>query len=254
MSRNHRPRRSWLLGCLLVLFLNGCQKVELYSNLSEREGNEILATLLTQGIAADKIRTKDFVSIRVPEADVARAIEILRRQGFPRERFTDLGQIFQKQGLISSPMEERVRYTYGLSQMLAETLTQIDGVLSARVLIVLPAEAPFGQTTPPSSASVFIKYLPGLAVEEAVPRIKTLVQNSVDGLSYDNISVALFPSADVELETDLHSAQGDASGAHWPWIPAILSILLVCALGAVGYLGWRMRRAAGAMPKTSHDG
>jgi type III secretion protein J len=90
---------------------------------------------------------------------MSRAIELLRRQGFPRERFTDLGQIFQKQGLISSPMEERVRYTYGLSQMLAETLTQIDGVLSARVLIVLPEEAAFGQKPAPSSASVFVKYL-----------------------------------------------------------------------------------------------
>lgn len=254
MSRNHRPHRSWLLGCLLVLFLTGCQKVELYSNLSEREGNEILAVLLTQGIAADKTRTKDFVGIRVPEADVARSIEILRRQGFPRERFTDLGQIFQKQGLISSPMEERVRYTYGLSQMLAETLTQIDGVLSARVLIVLPAEAAFGQTQPPSSASVFIKYLPGLAVEEAVPRIKTLVQNSVDGLSYDNISVALFPSTDIEPGTDWLSTPADAKVGHWPWIAAMLTILLVCALGTIGYLGWRMRRAMGATSKTTRDG
>lgn len=248
-----RVHRRWLIGCLWVLlFLTGCQKVELYSNLSEREGNEILAVLLDHDIAATKTRTKEFVTISVPETDVARAIEILRRQGFPRERFTDLGQIFQKQGLISSPMEERVRYTYGLSQMLAETLTQIDGVLSARVLIVLPEAASFGQTAPPASASVFIKYLPGMAVEESVPRIKTLVQNSVDGLSYDNISVALFPSADSPRDSDGIQPPESPPRPYWPSIAMVLAILLAASLGAAAYLVWRIRRPRRVTETATH--
>jgi type III secretion protein J len=239
---------------LLALLLSGCQKVELYSNLTEREGNDILAVLLAQNVAATKTRAKEFVTISVPKAEVAQAIELLRRQGFPRERFTDLGQIFQKQGLISSPMEERVRYTYGLSQMLAETLTQIDGVLSARVLIVLPEEAAFGQKPAPSSASVFVKYLPGMEIEESIPRIKTLVQNSVDGLSYDKISVALFPQNDSPPTTVLGAplqTSGDAS-SPWPWVAALLALLLILSFGASAYLWWRMRRRADTM-KTTGD-
>lgn len=241
-----------LMVALLALLLSGCQKVELYSNLSEREGNEILAVLLSHDIAATKTRTKEFVTISVPQSEVARAIEILRRQGYPRERFTDLGEIFQKQGLISSPMEERVRYTYGLSQMLAETLTQIDGVLSARVLIVLPEAAVFGQPQAPSSASVFVKYLPGLEIEESIPRIKTLVQNSVDGLSYDKISVALFPQYDSPRIATL-GPPPERAAVIQPWIVALLGLLLILSSGISVYFWWRTHSSAGAM-KTGGNG
>lgn len=235
-----------LMGCALIFALVGCQKIELYSNLSEKEGNEMLAVLLEHNIQATKTRTKEFIKIAVPEDDVAKAIDILQRNGFPRDRFTDLGQIFQKQGLISSPLEERVRYTYGLSQMIAETLNQIDGVLSARVLIVLPEDSQYGKTTKPSSASVFIKFRPGLDVEDAIPRIKMIVQNSVDGLSYDNISVALFPAKDTppSVMTPAMEDKADANGKFgWPIVlTAILGGLFLLALAGNGYLFWRMRR------------
>lgn len=246
-----------LMMTLLVLLLSGCQKVELYSNLTEREGNEILAVLLGHDIAATKSRAKEFVTISVPESEVARAIELLRQQGFPRERFTDLGQIFQKQGLISSPMEERVRYTYGLSQMLAETLTQIDGVLAARVLIVLPEEAAFGQKPVPSSASVFVKYRPSVEIEDSISRIKTLVQNSVDGLSYDKISVALFPQYESPQTSMLGASLGDANrdaASPWPWVAALLGALLILSSGASAYLWRRMRQSAGTLKTADNDG
>lgn len=253
--RAESPLVRVLMIGLLALLLAGCQKVELYSNLSEREGNEILAELLGHDIAATKTRAKEFVTVSVPRTEVARAIEILRRQGFPRERFSDLGQIFQKQGLISSPMEERVRYTYGLSQMLAETLTQIDGVLSARVLIVVPEAATFGQTQAPSSASVFVKYLPGLDIEESIPRIKTLVQHSIDGLRYENISVALFPQQEPSRSADLQAAADGPSGAvsSWPWVAALLGLLLILSSGASAYFWWRLRRAAGGLKVGGDD-
>lgn len=232
-------RWRWTCAGLLLLLLAGCQKVELYANLTEKEGNEMLAVLLAQQIPAVKTRTKDSVKITVPQNQVARAMEILQRYGFPRERFTHLGNIFQKQGLISSPLEERVRYTFGLSQMIAETLQQIDGVLSARVLIVLPEDTPFGKTAQPSSASVFIKYLPGLGVEDAIPKIKMIVQHSVDGLDYQKISVALFPSRET-----LPAPAPPPSDDAWPLWPLLLGGGLLAALGGNGYLFWRTRRLA----------
>ncbi len=243
----------WLIGWLLILALAGCQKVDLYSDLSEKEGNEMLAVLLAHDIPATKSRTKEFVKLTVAQDNVAAAIETLQRYGFPRDRFTDLGQIFQKQGLISSPLEERVRYTFGLSQMISETLNQIDGVLSARVLIVLPEESQFGKKTSPSSASVFIKYLPGLGVEDAIPRIKMIVQNSVDGLNYDNISVVLFPAR--ETASSLRGAPAPDKtdqGPVWPMLPALLGGLFLLALGGNGYLFWRMRRAQRSPENITH--
>lgn len=232
-----------LLGLALCLLLSACNDVDLYSNLTEKEGNEMLALLLEQNIPATKTRSKDTVKISVAQVDVARSIALLQSHGYPRDRFTHLGDIFQKQGLISSPLEERVRYTFGLSQMVAETLQQIDGVLAARVLIVLPEEAQFGKTTQPSSASVFIKYRPGLSVEEAIPKIKMIVQHSVDGLDYEKISVALFPTRDPPS-----TAEPPSTPASLPWLPLLLGAGLLMALIVNGYLFWRMRRGTNRNP------
>lgn len=228
-------RRQWLIG-VLALLLAGCGKVDLYTNLSEKEANDIMAALLVHQIPATRTQVKDVVTITVPIDQVVAAIDILRRQGLPRDQYTNLGTIFQKEGLISSPLEERVRYTYGLSQTLAEAINQIDGVLTARVIIVLPEQAAFGKTATISSASVLIRYLPGRGVEEAIPAIKMLVQKGVDGLSYDNISVSLFP---LHEGPPMPMAPRSASG--WPLLASILAGLLLLALGGCGYLFWRWR-------------
>ncbi len=254
-----RTGARWLVGCLLAVVLAGCQ-VELYSEVSENEGNEILAVLLSHNIPATKmVGKKSMVTIMVDEADVAASVEILKRNGFPRDEFASLGELFKKDGLISSPLEDRVRFTYGLSQTISETLSQIDGVLTARVHIVLPKPEPLEELTDPASASVFIKYRPGMGVEESIPKIKMIVQNSVEGLSYDKISVALFAAQDnpvmepkgpplfhflgMQIAVDSFREFATLFGA--------LVGMLLAALGGVAYLAWRMRR--GMPAKTEEE-
>ena len=238
------------LSLILLAVLTAC-KIELYSGLEEKEGNEILAVLLSHDIPAEKVLGKDnIVSIMVDEVDVATAIELLRRNGFPRDQFANLGDIFQKQGLISSPLEERVRYVFGLSQTISETLSQIDGVLTARVHIVMPEERPLDETVKPSSASVFIKYRPGMGIEEMVPSIKLIVQNSIEGLSYDKIAVALFPAQDTaatEIEgPPLSSVFGMRiardSLDQLMFLGVAIGGLLILVILLNVYLFWRMRR------------
>jgi len=240
---------------LLVLFvvlssLAAC-KVSLFSELDEREGNEILATLLEHDVPAAKVVGKDnVISITVDESDVARAIEILNRNGYPRDDFNNLGDIFQQQGLISSPLEERVRYIYGLSQTIAETLSLIDGVITARVHIVLPQAQPLDEIAKPSSASVFIKYRPGSQVQQQIQQIKLMVQNSVEGLSYDKISVALFPADEPALKEAGGPSTTSLLGIQFTRASldafAVLAALLLVALAGAGYLFWRLSRSAAA--------
>lgn len=191
--------RRWAMlasACLLAFALAGC-KTELYTKVSESEANEMLSVLAAASIRANKL-SPDGKSwtVLIEESDIPKALEALRAQGLPRDRHQSLGDVFKKEGLVSTPSEERIRFIYAMSQELSRTLSQIDGVITARVHAVIPANDPLAEKVNPSSASVFIKHRPSLDIQAITPAIKTLVQRSIEGLAYENISVLFFP-ADV---------------------------------------------------------
>jgi type III secretion protein J len=176
-----------------VLLLAGC-KSELYTDLDQRQANEIVATLLQHGIAADRSFGKDDrVSVSVDSSRFAEAVTILNDNGLPKQKFATLGDVFKRDGLVSSPVQESAQMIFALSQELSRTVSDIDGVLTARVLLVLPENDPLREKVVPSSASVFIRYRADMPIEHLVPQIKMLVANGVAGLSYDKVSVILVP-------------------------------------------------------------
>jgi type III secretion protein J len=187
--------RLVLAGVLLALVAACDTRVELISSVSESEANEALAALLDGGVKAGKIAGKEgVVSLDVAQSEVSKAIGILRVEGLPRERYAKMGEIFRKEGLISSPLEERARYIWALSQEISSTLSQIDGVIKARVHVVLPERSAGGDPSLPSSAAVFIKHKTGVNLEDSVAQIKRLVANSIPGLSGEKVSVILIAS------------------------------------------------------------
>lgn len=184
---------------LIVLFLlSGCDdKVVLLSDLSERDANEVVGELLSSGLEAEKVITKTGVTIMINQKAMSRAVVVLKVAGLPNQSQTSLGEVFKKEGVISTPLEERARYIYALSQELEFTLSQIDGVLISRVHVVLPERVAPGQPIQPSSAAVFIKHRPELDPDVIEPQIYRMVSSSIPGLSEanrDKISVAFVES------------------------------------------------------------
>lgn len=189
--------RSYLLVATCLL-LTAC-KVDLYSGLDEKQGNEMLALLLVEGIDAEKAIDKgDTVKLLVDKNQLSNAIEILSRNSYPRDKFATLSDVFPEGGLISTPTEESARYNYAVSQDLAATVSNIDGVLTARVHLVLPDDdqGKKGRNAEKqvSKASIFIKHSSNISLDSYIPQIKQMVANSVEGLKYENIAVVLFPS------------------------------------------------------------
>lgn len=204
-----RTRRitAALLG--MVLLATGCSQQELYSNLQERDANEMMAVLARQGITATKDPGEEegTWNLSVPGSSFATAVESLSALGYPKNEFADMGTLFQKSGLVSSPSEERIRFVYALSQELSHTLSQIEGVLTARVHIVLPNNDPFGEGAKPSSAAVFIKHREDAEIDSSIAKIKELVIGSIEGLGPENVTVAMFPAGDAPLPAAANRSQ-----------------------------------------------
>ena len=189
--RTARARLAPLLlaGCLLA----GCQ-IDLYSGLSEQEANEILAVLVRGGISADRVSADGKShTVTVEKARLADAVDLLKASGYPKQRYSTMADVFAGDSLIQSPTEERARYIFALGEELSRTLSDIDGVLSARVHVVLPKSDPLRDEATTSSASVFIRYERDARVNKLLTQIKMLVANSIDDLTYDKVAVIFVP-------------------------------------------------------------
>jgi len=185
------------------LFLTACGRtVEIQTNIPENDANEMVGVLLKSGVFAEKKTNKDSATILVPESDIGKAMSILAANGLPRKQISGLGEIFKKEGMISTPLEERARYIFGLSQELEKTLSQIDMVVSSRVHVVLPERIAPGEPITPSSSAIFIKHRKGLDVDLLTPRIRNMVSNSIPGLSdlpKDKISIVFVETPDIKI-------------------------------------------------------
>lgn len=222
---------GWITVLSVLMLLSAC-RTELFSQLNERDANDMLTVLRRTGLEVDKSLSNGGKgwSIFVDDKHVVQAMTVLRENGLPKVNHTSLGDLFRKDSMVSSPTEDRVRFLHGVSQELSETLTRIDGVVSARVHIVLPENDPRVRNATPSSAAVFIKHHPLVNIDTLVPPIRQLVARSIEGLELDRVSVTLVP-AQIFVEAPAKegglsliwfglfglAALGGAGGGAWWW-------------------------------------
>lgn len=225
---------------ILIISLTGCDGQELYTQLSEQQANEMVAVMLNAGLPAEKraLDEKTF-SVTTSEAYFAQAVELLNAHGYPRDQYESLGEVFKKEGFVSSPLEERARLIHALSQEIANTIASIDGVIVARVHLAVPEKNPLSEDITPSSASVFIKHRRGIDLSGSTSQIKALVVNGVEGLPYDNVTVALFAAETWPAPRRMPVQEFS------PGFVKDISITMFGAIGALGLVGggvWMLRR------------
>lgn len=235
-----------------LMLLAACGEQELYAGLSQRQANEMTAVLRNAGISADKqSRDAGTYAVVAPKERFSEAIELLRANGYPRDGYDTLGQVFKKEGFVSSPLEERARLSHALSQEIANTIASIDGVVIARVHLSVPERDPLSDKTPVSSASVFIKHRPGVDLNARSAQIKALVVNALPGLAYDNVTVALFAAEPLPSRT---AAPPETLGRFDTVLWVLLGAGALALVTGGGLWWWHRRRPVGGQIATLFEG
>lgn len=244
-----RGARNFVRGvralCVLALvwLSAACSEQALYSRLTEQQANEMVAVLRMAGLPAEKVVRESDFAVTTSTSAFAQAVQTLNAMGLPREQFDSLGKVFKREGFVSSPLEERSRLMHAMSQELSHTLSSIDGVLLARVTLVVPEKHPLSDKIVPASAGVFIKHRPGMDVASLVPKIKALVVNSVEGLPYEGVTVEAFAAERWLMPTP--PEPGPLAALQAPLLTAG-AVGLLALLVATGLWAWRRHARAQA--------
>lgn len=159
----------------------------LYGRLSEKDSAAIISQLQSQNIP-HKIANGGS-TVYVPSANVYKLRMELASKGIPTGDGVGF-EIFDKGQFGLSDFVQRTNYVRALQGELARTITQLDGVRAARVMIVQPENRLLltDQGIKPT-ASVFVELSKSKLESEAVNSIRHLVANAVQGLVVDQVAV-----------------------------------------------------------------
>jgi len=229
---------------LLLLLLTGC-RTELLANLSQRQANETIALLQRHGIEAQKKDMgKGRFKVDVGKRDFAEAVSLLERHQLPTKDNVSIADLFPTDSLVNSPAAERARLISGLEQRLEQTLRSIERILSARVHVSYPMNER-SEASREMHVSVLVNYDGPLNDAILIQRLKQLIKNSFDALSYDNISIVVF-QASAAPEPIVAQAR-DREWDLWRWLPVGV-VMLIGALAGASW--WLRRRAASSTERT----
>jgi type III secretion protein J len=180
---------------VVALLVLGCD-ARIQRGLDEKQANEIESVLTERGFEARKVvepGKKPTFAIEVDDEQSADAIRVLAELGLPHQRADGFGEVFGKGSLVPTPTEERALYVEALSGEVARTLESVEGVLSARVHLVLPPPARPGTPLVGGKASAFLRVRPGQLDRLGQQRaeLRALIAGSVEGLSPDSVTLVV---------------------------------------------------------------
>jgi type III secretion protein J len=249
------PSRNTLLA-LFALALAGCA-VPVSGALDDNEANRVVVALDRASIDATKEpdpSSEGRWRVLVPRDDVARALSTMREEELPRPTPPGVLDAVAKGALVPSEAAEHAQLVAGIAGDLERSLEGIDGVLSARIHLNVPAPSPLRDTVPPrGSASVLVAHL-GSTPPISADSVQRLVAGGVAGLLPTDVAVVMVsraaparPAADTGLghvgpiavaRTSLRLLQGA--------LVALVALVAVLA-GATLVLHARLSRARGEL-------
>lgn len=237
-----------------LVLLASCTK-ELIGGLNQKDMLDAQLILERSGVQVTVIKGEDGrYALAGSASDSTKMLSLLADHGLPRDEHASVAQIFPGTGFVVTPFEQKARMGYALEQQLSQTLSEIEGVAEARVHVVLPEDNGRGLIREQSRASVLIKYRDDADLATIESKSRSLVVNSVRGLSYEDVSVVSSPALpfanEVVGQAGLFAPDAPAMGADGersgPWSSRMLMIgfAALLAAGAAAILLLPQRRQA----------
>jgi flagellar M-ring protein FliF len=159
----------------------------LYGKLDEAEAAKVAAFLDEAKIP---YQARSSGSIMVPADKVYATRMQLAAKGIPRGGDGIGFEIFDKSNFGISDFVQRANYLRAVQGELSRTISQVDSIEAARVMIVMPENRLLVNDKNKPTASVFIKVRAnGQLPRQTVMAIQFLVANSVEGLQPNHVSV-----------------------------------------------------------------
>ena len=159
----------------------------LYARLGEKDAASVIGYLQSQNIPHQV--TAGGTAVQVPADKVYKLRMDLAGKGIPSGDGVGF-EIFDKGQFGLSDFVQRTNYIRALQGELARTISQLQGVRAARVMIVQPENRLLlTEQGVKSTASVFVDIGGGRLESDQVNAIRHLVANAVQGLGADQVAV-----------------------------------------------------------------
>lgn len=179
---------SVAVGIAVVLWSQADSYDLLFSGMENEDATEILATLDQMGI--DYSVETESGAIMVP-ADKVRSLKLkLAAQGLPRTKSSGYEILDKETNFGTSKNIELMRFQRALEGEIAKTVSTIQNVKSARVLLALPKQSVFVRKRKKPSASVIVSLFRGRTLEKGqIEAIVHLVASSVPMMESAQVTV-----------------------------------------------------------------
>ena len=160
----------------------------LYGKLEEAEAAKVIAHLDEAKIPYKVNQGSGNISVAADKVHTTRMQ--LAAKGVPRAGEGVGFEIFDRSNFGISDFVQRANYLRAVQGELSRTVSQVDGVESARVMIVMPENRLLVNDKNKPTASVFLKVRGNAQLPaQSVIAIRFLVANAVEGLQPMNVSV-----------------------------------------------------------------
>ena len=179
---------SVALGVTVALWSQAPNYSVLYASLSPKDLSSVTQSLDSAGIEYKLERGTGGILVDAEKIHEARMR--LSTTGMPQGGEVGFELLQQDQGLGSNSFLLKARYNRALEGELAQSISRLSVIESARVHLAIPKQSAFARKISTPSASVVVNLSPGRVIDESqTAGIINIVASSVPGLLAENVSV-----------------------------------------------------------------